>query len=122
MSLDRIAREAVQRSACAVALDALINKKAEWLSGYTWQWVDKSMGMRRRVTVFDHRELEVAVSRNAFIALGIHDRSPAVRRVALDGVMRHMLRTPEGRDHATLLASDRSPSVRERAEFILRTT
>jgi hypothetical protein len=120
--LERIARDAVQPSVRAVALDALINRKAEWPVGYALQWVDKSMGLSRRVTVLGHRELEVAVSRSALLSLGIHDRSPAVRRVTLDCVIRHMLRTQEGRHCAALLAADRSPSVRARAEFILRPT
>lgn len=118
--LERIARDAVQPSVRAVALNTLINKKAEWPRGYDWQWIDKSMALRRRVTVFGHRELDVALSRSALIALGIHDRSAAVRRVALDGIMRHLLPAQEGRDYAALLVADRSPSVRERAEFILR--
>jgi hypothetical protein len=120
--LDRIAHEAVQPSVRAVALEALINRRSEWPSGYAFQWVDKSMGLRRRVTVFDHRELEVGGSRSTLIARGIRDRSPAVRRIALDGVMRHLSQTTEGRDYAALLAADRSRSVRERAEFILSPT
>lgn len=118
--LDRIAHEAVQPQVRAVALDTLIQGRSEWPSGYGWQWVDKSMGLGHRVTAFGHRTLTVAVARRKLIALGVRDRSAAVRRVALDGVMRHLPRTPEGREHAALLAADRSASVRERAEFILR--
>lgn len=118
--LERIARDAVQPSVRAAALNTLINGKAEWPRGYDWQWVDKSMGLRRRMTVFGHRELSVVLSRRALIALGIYDRSAAVRRVALDGVMRHLLPMQEGQEYAALLVADRSPSVRERAEFILR--
>lgn len=118
--LKRIAHGAVQPHVRAVALDALIQGRSEWPSGYGWQWVDKSIGLRHRITAFDHRTLTVAAARNELIALGVRDRSAAVRRVALDGVMRHLLGTPEGRKYAALLATDRSASVRERAEFILR--
>jgi hypothetical protein len=118
--LDDIARDAVQPSVRAVALETLIEGRAKWPSGYGWEWIDKSMGLRRQVTIFDHRALDVAASRSLLISRGIRDRSPAVRRVALDGVMRYMLTTREGQNFAALLAEDRSPSVRERAAFILR--
>lgn len=115
-----VAGDAPSRPAVrAVALNTLINKTAEWPRGYDWQWIDKSMGLRRRGTVFGHRELDVALPRSALIAIGIHDRSAAVRRIALDGVFRHLLPAQEGRDYAALLAADRSPSVRARAEFVL---
>ena len=117
--LERIARTAVQPSVRAVASDTLINKRAKWPSGHAWEWIDRSMGLRRRVTVFDQREVNVNQSMDALIRLAIQDRSPIVRRVAVDGVERHFLRTHEGRGYAALLIADRSPSVRERAEFIL---
>jgi hypothetical protein len=118
--LDGIARDAVQPSVRAGALETLIDRRARWPRGYAWEWIDKSMGLRRRVTVSDHRELDVAPSRSALIARGVRDRSPVVRRVALDGVMRHLLSTHEGQGYAALLSADRSPSVRERAAFILQ--
>ena len=118
--LEQIAREAAQPSVRAVALHALIDGKAEWPSGTAWQWIDKTMGLRRRVTVFDQRLLTVIPSRAALIVRGIEDRSAFVRRVALDGVMKHLPGTAEARSFAARLAADRSPSVRERAEFILR--
>ena len=118
--LERIAREAAQPSVRAAALDSLINGRAEWPSGSDWQWIDKSMGLRRRITVFAHRPLTVAPAREELIAAGIGDPSAVVRRVALTGVIRHLPGTAEGRALATPLLADRSPSVRERAEFILR--
>ncbi len=118
--LNRIAFEAAQPSVRAVALNSLINGKAEWPAGYAWKWIDKSMGLRRRVTVFDDRNLSVAFSREDLIARGIDDRSAVVRRIALTGIIRHMPGTQKGREYASKLVGDRSPSVRERAEFILR--
>ncbi len=118
--LARIALESVQPSVRAVALDALLNGEAEWPSGSAWQWIDKSLGVRRRVTVFDHRPLTVAFPKQELTARGIRDRSAVVRRAALTAVIRHLPGTPEGRDHATALVADRSASVRERAGFILR--
>ena len=78
------------------------------------------MGVRRRVTTFSHRDLTTFSSRNEVIGRAVRDRSAVVRRVGLAGVIRHMLGSAEGRVLATMLVADRSPSVRERAEFILR--
>lgn len=118
--LERIAFGSVQPSVRALALDALVNGRAEWPSGFVWQWVDKSMGLRRKVTVFDHRDLSIALPKEDLIARGIKDRSAVVRRVALAAVIRHFPGTPKGREYAAALLADPSPSVRERAEFILR--
>lgn len=117
--LERLAYQAVQPSVRALALNALIDGKAEWPSGTAWQWIDKSMGLRRRVPVFDHRSLSVAAPRKELIEQGVNDRSAAVRRIALTGIIRHLLGTEEASAFATPLLQDRSPSVRERAEFIL---
>lgn len=118
--LEQIAHEAAQPSVRAVALYALIEGKAEWPSGTAWQWIDKSMGLRRRMTVFSHRPLTVTSSREALIARGVDDRSAFVRRVALAGVIKHLPGTAEARAFAAPLVADRSLSVRERAQFILR--
>lgn len=118
--LERIAYEAVQPAARAVALNALIDGKTEWPTGTAWQWIDKSMGLRRRVPVFSSRTLSVSASRKALIEQGVKDRSAAVRKVALTGVIRHLLGTEEAHALATPLLQDRSPSVRERAAFIVR--
>lgn len=118
--LEQLAFDATQPAVRAVALRTLIDGKAEWPSGAAWRWIDKSMGLRRRETVFDHRSLKIPPSRAILIKHGIRDKSAAVRRVALTGVIRHMLGTEEARAFAEPLQFDRSSSVREKAEFILQ--
>lgn len=118
--LEQLAFNATQPSVRAVALRTLIDGKAEWPSGAAWRWIDKSMGLRRRETVFDQRSLTIAPPRAILIKRGIRDKSAAVRRVALTGVIRHILGTAEARAFAAPLQFDRSSSVREKAEFILR--
>jgi hypothetical protein len=54
-----------------------------------------------------------------YIARGIGDRSPVVRRVAMSGAIRHLAGTSEGQTYAAALIKDKSPSVRERAKFFL---
>ncbi len=118
--LNEIARRAVQPAVRAVALETLIDRRAKWPIGYAWEWIDKSMGLRRRVIAFDNRDVDIATSKGDLIARGVHDRSAAVRRVALDAVIRHMSGISEGKEYAAKLAEDSSWSVRERAAFILR--
>lgn len=118
--LRRIAQEAAQPFVRAVALGALIDGKAEWRAGTAWAWTDKSMGCRRRIPVIEARPLSVAVPRRAYIEQGLKDRSAAVRKMALDALARHFPGTSEARALASPLLEDRSPSVRARAEFILR--
>ncbi|MDT8757645.1 hypothetical protein MZO42_02945 [Sphingomonas psychrotolerans] len=118
--LERLAFSATQPSVRAVALGTLIDGRAEWPSRTELRWIDKSMGLRRHETVFDHRLLEKTPSRYALIKRGLSDKSPVVRRVALAGIIRHMLDTAQARTLAAPLVSDRSSSVREKAVFILR--
>lgn len=118
--LERLASTAAQPSVRAVALSTLIEGKAEWPSGIEWRWIDKSMGLRRREPVFAHRPVKSVLPRHVLIKRGLGDKSAIVRRVALTGVIRHMLGTPEGLALATPFTSDRSHSVREKAEFVLK--
>lgn len=117
-----LATGACQPSVRAVALEALIKRTIEWPSGQAWKWIDKSVGLRRRVLIFDSRSLDVAIPRHDLVAIGIRDRSAFVRRVALDGIISFMKDEPRGRDYAAQLVADRSRSVRERAAFILRSS
>ncbi len=69
--LEHILGDALQPSVRGVALDALIRHRAKWPRGYEWKWVDKSMGVRRRATVFGCRDIEVLAPRDRLIGLGI---------------------------------------------------
>lgn len=117
--LEKLAYEAVQPAVRAVALRSLIDGYASWPSGFEWQWVDKSMGVRRRVRTFDRRRLTRIASRTPMIVRGVADRSAAVRKVALDGLIRYRAEIPEAKEIAEPLLRDRVASVRERAEFLL---
>lgn len=112
----RLAVAARQPSVRAVAIQALVNGKASWQAGFKWEWVDKSLGVRKSVPRFEVRPLAVELNRSGIIEIAAADRSALVRREALDGIIRHRL---DGRQIAAALAHDKSASVRERAEFIL---
>lgn len=118
--LETLARDAVQPSVRAVAAQALIDGHATWPDGWTWRWVDKSMGLRRRETLYRHRPLDHGAPRIPVIEASATDRSAIVRRVATSGLIRHEVDRLVARRIAMQLLRDRSPSVREQAQFILR--
>ncbi len=117
--LEQLASEAAQPALRAVALQALIEGHVSWPSGFAWQWIDKSMGARRRVRTFGRRPLTRIVSRRLTILMGAADPSAAVKKVALDALTRYRADIPDAREIAEPLLHDRADSVRERAEFLL---
>jgi len=118
--LEMLARDTVQPAVRAVAAQALIDGYATWPSGWTWRWVDKSMGVRRRETTYSHRPLDRSAPRIPLIEACANDSSAIVRRVAASSIIKHGIDPAAARRIAEPLLGDRSPSVRERAEFILR--
>lgn len=116
--LERLAKEAKQPSVRALAVQALADGKATWQSGWQYKWIDKSMGMRTRVPQIEERALTIEVDRTRIVQAAAGDQSALVRRQALDAVIRYGLGSA-GRQIATDLTNDRSPSLRERAAFIL---
>jgi len=123
--LQELAQEAAQPAVRAVALQTLIDGFANCPRGFERQWVDKSMGISRRVRTFDRRPLGPMASqtqatlRRQMIVSGTADRSAAVRKVALDGLIRFRDEIANADEIAAPLAVDQSSSVRERARFLL---
>ena len=120
--LQRLSREAFQPGVRSLAFQALIDGHSSQQTGFDWQWIDKPMGIRRRVPTFELRPLAESAPRKAMIIAGLSDRSAAVRKTALDGLIRYRVEIPEAAELAAPALGDRIASVRERAEFILRTS
>ena len=124
--LQALALEAAQPAVRVVALQTLIDGFASWPRGFERQWVDKSMGIARRIRTFDRRPLgpmalqTQTTLRRRMILSGTADRSAAVRKVALDGLIRFRDQIADANEIATPLALDQSPSIRERVQFLLR--
>jgi hypothetical protein len=116
----RLSREAVQPTVRALALRTLIQGHASWPQGFTNQWIDKSMGLSRRVVTYGERPLHRTVPIEALIAQGVADRSAMVRRIAADSLVQHRKSLSGLDDLVQTLVSDKSGSVRERALFILQ--
>ncbi len=120
--LETLAREARQPAVRAIALLALINGYASWPNGFAWQWIDKSMGIRKRVQVLSQRPFKPGISRRAAIAMGVADRSATVKKSALDALTHYRAEIPDARKIAEPLLTHRSVSIRQRAEFLLTIT
>ncbi|QNA87194.1 hypothetical protein G4G27_23350 [Sphingomonas sp. So64.6b] len=117
--IERLAVAASQPSVRAAATQSLIDGFASWTVGWRWQWIDKSMGVRRRETAFEKRPLTTQIDRATMIRRGLKDRAATVRRVAMSGLIQHEAALSDAHRLASEALTDRSKSVRERAEFIL---
>jgi hypothetical protein len=120
LHLPGLACESIQPAVRATALQCLVTGKATWVTGFAWEWVDKSLGKRKRVVTRDERQLDTGVLRAEFIVRGLHDRSAIVRRVAADALTADSRGIPNLDLLVDRLASDRFPSVRDRARFVKR--
>jgi hypothetical protein len=118
--LPRLAASAVQPSVRAVALRTLIKEQASWPAGLRKEWIDKVYGLSRRIRVFASRNIKRAMPLNPLIAMGLRDRSAMVRRVAADSLIEHRDTFPDVQSAISLLARDKSPALRQRADFLAR--
>lgn len=119
--LDRIFDTSKDAALRARALRALLNGEAVWKIGYTWKWVDKSLGERVRVPKLGRRKLSIEVPNKMLIITALSDKSALVRKIAAQALIDH------GQDLnlpiveiAKELVLDTSPGVRRRAEYLSR--
>lgn len=117
--LDYLATSAVQPAVRATATQSLVCGHNEWPSGWRWRWIDKSMGIRRRETEFARRPLTIPVDRSRLIRRGLKDRAATVRKTAMSGLIRNEADIADARQLASVMLTDTSAAVRERAEFLI---
>lgn len=117
--LEHLATKAKLPSVRSVAVDVLLRRRASWQTGWDWQWIDKSMGIRRRVPSYTNRTIGIAVDQNKAMRAALEDRSATVRAGALSALIAHEEDFPDAVPLAERLASDKSRKVRERAHFLL---
>ena len=118
-SLRTLASDAAEPAVRATALRTLLYGEARWPEGFGREWVDKSLGVDRRVTVFGRRDVAEPADKAELIRQGLRDRSAAVRLVAADFLTRrsdqHLFRV-----EVECLSKDRSAAVRARADYLTR--
>lgn len=119
--LPEIARNAIQPSVRAKAYKCLLDGKMVWLAGRKWEWIDIRYCMGHYKPVLCDRILSVNSPLDETLIAALADRSPIVRRVAGDVLIRESGTIgPLGLKLATVLASDSYPSVAERGKFALK--
>ncbi|WP_421703290.1 hypothetical protein [Aliiroseovarius sp.] len=117
--LPTLARDARHPQVREHAARCLLEGKARWWVGRSWEWVDKSMGETREFSVFDSRPVPAPPDRAALIRNCATDRLPGLRKLAADRLI-------AGDCPALLaellpaLAADRNTAVRDRANFLSR--
>lgn len=117
LDLSRTARQPTVR---ALALRTLIQGYAVWQEGFHREWIDKSMGQFRRAPTYHQRELRFKEPLEPLVIQGAADKSAMVRRVAADGLVQHRHAFTNLGELVSIFVCDKSPSVRARAEFIIR--
>lgn len=117
--LSVLAREAVQPAVRATAFECLVQGRASWPVGFGWEWVDKVYNEKKKIAVFESREITTPPL-DPLIREGLVDRSVFVRRVAADALIANR-RELAGVDELTqLLDADANPSIQERADYLRR--
>lgn len=119
-ALPRLAHEAALPHVRAIAFETLIFRRAQWQVGHRYEWIDKRYGLRRRLPRLERRPLIHQLDIEELIAEAAQDGSAVVRKVAARGLidLRQEL-SPEMIQVGELLSTDKSMTVRSRAEFYL---
>jgi hypothetical protein len=115
------AQGAVQPTVRARAFRWLFVGQTSWVVGHRWMWTDLAYCKGKIEPIFESRGIPVSQSFKMTFDAAMADRSPMVRRVAAEFLIREL---PSLGAHALplaqRLASDTSPSVAERGQFALR--
>ena len=115
-----LARNANQPHVRLIAIETILNEQAHWPVGRIWLWVNKPDGIRRKVVKFESRPVKAEFPYKAALKLGLSDKSPVVRRAAIQALLDNRHKFENSEQLAKTMLADTSPAVRERAEFILR--
>ncbi|WP_304171644.1 hypothetical protein [Phenylobacterium aquaticum] len=118
-ALAKLALEARLPDVRATAMKTIMQGEAVWPIGHGWAWIDKTMGVRRRITLTERRSVS-APEPPDLLKAGIADRSALVRKVAAAVAVERMNNIPDITEIVAVLANDRSAAVRDRADYIRR--
>lgn len=119
-ALPALASEALLPSVRATALDALVMRRARWITGFEYEWIDKRYGRGRRVPVLAERTITHDLDVEALVVRAAQDKAATVRKIATTWLVDQLGQlTPKMIALAERLTKDSSTSVRERARFVL---
>lgn len=119
--LGEIAETAVQPSVRAKAYRCQLEGRMVWVEGRKWEWTDIRYCKGRLMPIVAERTISTGALFLEILNKSSSDRSPIVRRVAADFLIREFdALGEESLRLANLFASDKSPSVAERGRFALK--
>ena len=119
--LGDLAKYATQPAVRARASRCILAGSVAWVDGLKWHWTDKAYGKGRFHPVISTRPLKIVFPFSRFLEVAVYDRSPTVRRVGGEFLIKHLEEVGEKAClWAEKLAADKSRSVAERGEFALK--
>ena len=118
--LDEIAELAIQPTVRAKSYRSQFEGRMVWIEGRKWVWTDIRYCEGRYQAIVSERKLSVSKSPLALIKKSAKDRSPIVRRVAAEFLIRNLDNFgTQAKSFAEYFSSDKSDSVSERGRFAL---
>lgn len=95
--------------------------RATWVVGHKWKWTDLAYCKGKLEPILESRDIPTKQPFLATLGAAMADRSPMVRRVAAEFLIRELPSLGENAlPLAQRTASDTSPSVAERGNFALK--
>jgi hypothetical protein len=99
----------------------LLNGRTVWTVGRKWNWTDLKLCKGRFEFVVESREIPAHEPFLATLDAAMTDKSPIVRRVAAEFVIRELNSLGKNASFfARQLTLDRNPSIAERGHFALK--
>ena len=119
--LSEIAENAVQPSVRAKAYRSQLEGRMVWVEGRKWEWTDIRYCKGEFKPIVAERTINMDTLFLEILNKSSSDRSPIVRRVAAEFLIREFdVLGEESLRLANLFASNKSPSVAERGRFALK--
>lgn len=116
--LNEIAAKAIQPSTRAKAYRALLEHRVAWTIGRKWVWTDLKWCKGKLEPVLQERRITVHAPMLQTLRATIADKSPAVRRVGAELLIKHLNDIgAESHILAEKLANDSSAYVSERGRY-----
>ncbi|PVE44740.1 hypothetical protein [Limnohabitans planktonicus] len=119
--IGEFAQGAVQPTVRARAFRWMFVGRSSWVVGRKWKWTDVAYCKGKLEPILESRDLPANQPFMATLCAAMEDRSPMVRRVAAEFLIRELASIG---DNAFVLAhrtaSDPNPSVAERGNFALK--
>lgn len=120
--LEKLALDSMIPTVRAIAAETLLMGRARWFVGFRREWVNKVHGISRRIAEYEARAVEIDFAGTNVLQSAARDKSSLVRRIAADFLItKRKNLTAEMKEILDFLMNDKSPAVRSRIDFLIRT-